>query len=368
MTDPRLTALAKGLPEAVPFVGPERLERDRGAPFTARLGANEQGFGPSPRVRQAIAEAAGDVWMYPDPEMFELRHALSSHLGVGPAHIAIGGGIDGLLGDLVRLTVAPGDAVVMSAGAYPTFAYHVTGHGGTLHRVPYTGDFEDPTRLVARAAEVGAKLVYLANPDNPMGTAHDAQTILRAIDALPEDALLVLDEAYAEFASPGTVPDLIPEDPRVIRMRTFSKAYGLAGMRVGYAIGPAPLIAAFDRVRDHFGVARIAQTAALTALEDQEWLARIVAATAGARAMIAAAALRHGLVPLASQANFVAIDCGADGAFARRVLEGLATAGVFVRMPGVAPLDRCIRVSCGPEREIDAFARALPRALAAARA
>ncbi len=146
MTGPRLTPLALSLPSTVPFTGPEALERRSGIPFTARLGANESGFGPSPLAIEAMGQAARDAWMYGDPEVHDLRHAIAAHHGIDPAHIAVGEGIDGLLGLLVRLTVGPGDAVVTSDGAYPTFNFHVTGYGGTLHKVPYKGDHEDPER------------------------------------------------------------------------------------------------------------------------------------------------------------------------------------------------------------------------------
>ncbi|MFZ3581857.1 pyridoxal phosphate-dependent aminotransferase [Loktanella sp. DJP18] len=367
-TDPRLTPLAQSLPATVPFVGPETQERARGKPFIARLGANESAFGPSPNAIAAMQAAAGTVWQYADPEAHDLRHALGAHHGIDPAHIMVGEGIDTLLGNLVRLLIAPGDAVVTSAGAYPTFNYHVTGFGGVLHTVPYAGNFEDPERLCARAAEVGAKLIYIANPDNPMGSHHDASTLQRMVSHVPGGCLLVLDEAYIDLAPDGTALYIAPHDDRVIRMRTFSKAYGLAGARVGYAIGPRPLIAAFDRVRNHFGMAKLSQIAALAALQDQDWLPHVQAQVAACRDRLAAIALENGLTPLPSATNFVTMDCGQDGAFARRVLAALGDAGIFVRMPFVAPHDRCIRISCAPEADIAAFAAALPDALAIARA
>ena len=366
--DPRLTALARSLPASVPFVGPEAMTRARGRPFAARLGANESAFGPSPRAIEAMQRAATEAWMYADPENHDLRHAIADHHGIRPEEVMVGEGIDTLLGVTVRLFVDPGTPVVTSAGAYPTFNYHVAGFGGTLHTVPYTGDFEDPARLMAKAAEVGARLIYLANPDNPMGSFHGAETIARAISAVPEGALLILDEAYADLAPQDEVPDLDPTDARVLRYRTFSKAHGLAGARVGYVIGPEPLLSAFNKVRNHFGINRIAQAGALAAIRDTGWLDHVRAEVAAARSRIAAAALDQGLTPLPSAANFVAIDCGQDGAFARRVLTALAEEDVFVRMPFVAPQDRCIRVSCGPQEMTDLFAAALPRALAAARA
>ncbi len=364
---PRFTPLADSLPASVPFVGPEALERARGRPFKARLGANESVFGPSPRAVAAMQAAAAETWKYADPESHDLKAALATGLGVDTTHVAVGEGIDGMLGNLVRLTVGPGDPVVTSLGAYPTFNYHVAGFGGTLVTVPYRNDHEDPQALIAKAAETGAKLVYIANPDNPMGTWHDAGTIAAMIEAVPDGTLMVLDEAYIEFAPQGTAPEIDPDDPRVIRLRTFSKAYGMAGARVAYAVGAAPLIAAFDKVRNHFGIARISQVGALAAFEDTAYLAQVQAAVSVARGRIREIAAANGLKALPSATNFVAVDCGRDGAFARRVLEELAARDVFVRMPGVAPLDRCIRISAGTPADLDLLEEVLPAALEAAR-
>jgi histidinol-phosphate aminotransferase len=367
MTGPRYTALAASLPANVPFVGPEEQERARGAPFRARLGANESLFGPSPEAVAAMQAEAGAAWKYGDPSSHELRHALAAHQRVAPENILVGEGIDGLLGNLVRLLVAPGDAVVTSDGAYPTFNYHVAGFGGALHKVPYAGDHEDPHALFARAHETGAKLVYLSNPDNPMGTWHDGKDVAAALEDLPEGTLLVLDEAYVELAPDGTAAPVAADDPRVVRLRTFSKAYGMAGARIGYAIGHADLIRSFDKIRNHFGMTRLAQAGALAALQDRDWLQQVQARVAAARDEIARIAELNGLSALPSAANFVAVDCGGDGDFARRVLDGLVTRGVFVRKPFVAPQDRCIRISCGRAQDLAILAEVLPDALAEAR-
>jgi histidinol-phosphate aminotransferase len=365
---PRLTPLAAALPSTVPFVGPETQERASGRVFTARLGANESVFGPSPRAIEAMARAAAEAWMYGDPESHDLKQALAAHHGVDPAHVVVGEGIDGLLGYLVRLLVAPGDAVVTSDGAYPTFNFHVAGFGGVLHKVPYRDDAEDPEALVAKAAETGAKLVYLANPDNPTGSVHPAARIEAMVAALPEGTLLVLDEAYIDTAPPGTAPAIDPEDPRVIRFRTFSKAHGLAGARVGYALCARPLAQDFNKVRNHFGMSRISQAGALAAVQDQAWLAHVVAQVAAAREELGRIAARHGLTALPSGTNFVTMDAGRDGTFARALVGALAEAGIFVRMPFVAPQDRCIRVSAGRPEDLRAFEAALPGALATAAA
>ena len=365
---PRYTALVQGLPATVPFVGPEAQERARGAAFSARLGANESRVGPSPKAVAAMAAAAQDVWMYGDPEAYELREALAAHHGVTREHILVGEGIDGLMGYLVRLMIGVGDAVVTSEGGYPTFNFHVAGFGGVLHKVPYKGDHEDPEALIAKAVEVDAKLIYIANPDNPMGSWHEAGVIEKMIAAVPAGALLILDEAYIDLAPKGVAAKVDADDPRVIRMRTFSKGYGMAGLRVGYVVAAPALISAFDKVRNHFCMGRIAQAGALAALKDQDWLAHVRHEVAASRRRIAEIAAENGLSALPSATNFVAIDCGGEGSLARAVLQGLAKRGVFVRMPFVAPHDRCIRVSCGTPSDLEVFAAALPEALAEARA
>lgn len=361
-----LTPLVASLPATVPFVGPEHQERARGHPFAARIGANESVFGPSPAAIEAIRRAAPECWMYCDPNIHDLRHAIADFQGIDPASIVIGEGIDGLFGYAVRLVVGPGDKVVTSLGAYPTFNYHVAGFGGELVTVPYRDDREDPDALIEAAHRHRPKLVFLANPDNPMGTWHPADRITAMIDALPEGAMLCLDEAYIEFAPDGTAPDWNTADHRVIRFRTFSKAHGMAGLRIGYAVTHPRIAAAFDRIRNHFGVNRVAQEAAIAALGDGAHLRSVIAQVAAARARIAAIATENGLTTLPSATNFVAIDCGRDGDYARAVLAGLIERDVFVRMPGPAPLDRCIRVSAGRDADLDAFAAALPQALAAA--
>lgn len=366
MSRPRETALASSLPATVPFVGPEALERSRGRAFKARIGANESVFGPSPRVIEAIRDAAPDAWMYGDPENYELRRALAGHYGIAPDEVVVGEGIDGLLGYVVRLYVGPGDHVVTSDGAYPTFNYHVAGYGAALTRVPYRNDKEDPEALLNAVSETGAKLVYLANPDNPMGSWHKAGVIDDLIADLPEGCLLVLDEAYAEFAPEDAVPLIDTTNPQVIRMRTFSKAHGLAGMRVGYAIGERQVIRGFEKVRNHFGMSRLGQIAALAALSDTGWLGHVKGQVQRSRDRIASIARENGLRPLPSATNFVTVDCGRDADYAKAVLQELVSRDVFVRMPFAAPGNRCIRISCGTEADLDILANTLPAALNAA--
>lgn len=363
---PRYTKLVETLPSSVPFVGPETQERARGRPFRARLGANESVFGPSPKAVAAMAQAATEAWMYGDPENHDLVEALAAHHGCAPGNIMVGEGIDGLLGYLARMLVGPGDTVVTSDGAYPTFNFHVAGFGGALHKVPFKDDHEDPEALLAKARETGAKLIYLSNPDNPMGTWHGPEVIREMVENVPDGSLLILDEAYIELAPEGTAPEIPVDDPRVVRMRTFSKAHGLAGARVGYAIGAQSLITSFHKIRNHFGMSRVSKSGALAALADQAWLAHIQREVAEARARITEIAAASGLKTLPSAANFVTIDCGQDGDFARAVLAQLIAQDIFVRMPFTAPQDRCIRISAGRPADLEIFAEAFPNALDAA--
>lgn len=365
---PRFSRLAASLPSSVPFKAPEMTERETGRKFIARMGANESTFGPSPSVKAAIAKAANDAYKYADPAAYDLKQALGTHWGIPPENMIVGEGIDGLMGLLCRLMLDAGDIVVTSAGAYPTFNYQVAGAGGVLETVPYKDDHEDPDALIERARETNAKMVYLANPDNPMGTWHSADVVQKMIDNVPSGCLLVLDEAYIEMAPDGIAPVIDPTNKNIIRFRTFSKAYGLAGARVGYGIAHVDLIKAFDKIRNHFGVNIIGQTAALAALKDQEYVKSIQSAVAAGRDRVEQIAIENGLSVIKSATNFVAVDCGADGDFTRKVLDQLVEMGIFVRMAFVAPQDRCLRVSIGIPEDIELFADALPKALKNARA
>ena len=363
MTYPRYTSLVGDLSSTVPFVGPESQERQGNFLFEARLGANENMFGPSPKALSALKKYSSEQWMYGDPTSFELRSELAEKYKISTDNIVVGEGIDGLLGYLVRLFISVGDHVVTSDGAYPTFNYHVSGFGGNLHKVPYLSDSEDIASLIKKAHLVDAKLIYFANPDNPMGTFLHGDKIVKALENLPEGCLLILDEAYSEFAPASSLPNLEITDTRVVRLRTFSKAYGMAGARVGYAMAEESLIKSFEKIRNHFGINRSAQKAALEALSDNQWLLEMVKKVEEGRQRIYKIAASNNLKSITSSTNFVAIDCDRDGSFAKKVLKELISLGIFVRMPFVSPQDRCIRVSVGKKRDLDRFEKALPTAL-----
>ena len=362
------TPLVESLPATVPFTGPETLERARGAPFDARIGANESASGMAPGALAALRAAVEgrDCALYGDPESRALRTRLAERLGVPIECLVVGAGIDSLLGTTVRMFLTPGDVAVSSIGAYPTFDYHVAGYGGELARVPYAGDRVDLEALGETARDRDARLVYLSNPDNPTGSVapNDAVVELRA--SLPPGCTLLLDEAYVDYPGEDTAPPLDVDDASTLRYRTFSKAWGMAGLRIGYAVGHPDTVAGFDKVRDHFGVNRLAQVAALASLDEEGFLGRVRRDVREGRARIEALAERHGLTWIESSTNFVAVDLG-DAARAGALLAGLLARGVFVRKPTAPPLDRHVRLGVGTDAETARLEAVFGHALEGAR-
>ena len=351
----RFTSVVRELPSIIPFVGPDEQERQSGILFRARMGANESGFGPSPKAISAMNEATHFSWQYSDPDNHNLRQALADFYKVGYENVMVGEGIDGLLGCVAHMFVEPGVNVITSLGSYPTFNFHIKSRGGLLHLVPYKDNHEDQDALLAKAEETNASLLYFSNPNNPMGTWWSADKMQSMIDRLPKGATLVLDEAYIETAQDNVAPRIDVTNPQVLRFRTFSKLYGMAGARIGYVIGHPELIASFDKVRNHYGVNIIGQRGALAALKDQAYLADVKTKVKQGRDRIHAFAKSLGLTTIPSSTNFVTIDCGRDSEFAKLVLSKMLERGVFMRMPGVEPQSKCVRVSVGLDEEMDIF-------------
>lgn len=363
MPPSRFTRLLESLPATVPFIAPDALERKSGRPLKLRLGANESMFGTSPRASAAMHAAMERVHCYGDPDSFALRQALAKKHGVKVENIVIGAGIDDLLDLAVRALVEQGSPVVASLGSYPTFAYSVAGYGGELHRVPYANDKNDLAALLERARETGAKVVYLANPDNPSGSFISSADIIDFLFELPRTTTLILDEAYAEFGPEGDKTALKADDPRIIRMRTFSKLWGLAGARIGYAVTARETVAALDKIRTHFAVNAVAQAGALASLGDEGWAKGVLAAVAEGREDYSRMASDLGFRALPSATNFVTIDVGREG-HAKAILEKLLARDVFIRMPFAPPLSRCIRVTIGTPEQRALFETALREVVA----
>ena len=353
----------EAIPVVTPFIGPEQLMREGGHAGLLRLGANESAFGPSPKAVEAMARELPHLSWYGDPESYDVRSALALRHGCGIENLCVGSGIDDLMGLAVRAFMWPGAVALTTRGTYPTFAYHVTGFGGKLETVAYRADgMLDLDALAARARALRPAIVYLANPDNPSGTLLPAQEVVRLFEALPAQSLLLLDEAYADFVDEAAnVPPLL--HGRLLRVRTFSKAYGLAGARIGYLISTPRNVVTFQKIRLHYGVNRNAQIGALASLADRAFHDRVVAEVARGREDYYALAAALGTAALRSHTNFVCIDFGTSQR-ATAVMNGLLAHGVFVRKPAAAPLDRYVRVSVGTPAERAEFASRLRDVLA----
>ena len=362
---PRPTPAVDAIPATTPFVGPEELLRSTGRAEFVRLGANESAFGIAPAALEAMASELPRLSWYGDPESLDLRDALAAKHRCRPSEIVVGAGIDDLMGLAVRAFVGPGDIAVAARGTYPTFAYHVTGYGGTLETVAYDSDGSVDLDGLSRLAHRGrVKLVYLANPDNPSGRFHGRDDIQRFARSLPDDVLLLLDEAYADFVDPGELLDA-PIGDRIVRLRTFSKAYGMAGARIGYALVSERNAGVFQKIRLQYGVNRNAQIGALASLRDDQFHRWVLQETASAREDYYALARRLGRGYIESRTNFVCIDFD-DAVRATEIVARLLERGVWIRKPGAPPLDRYIRVSAGTRPMRDAFAQALSDVMAPA--
>lgn len=342
----------------MPFVAPEALEAQLGVRFRLRLGANESAFGPSPRALAAIQETSKRASSYGDPQSSALRTALAEIHGVEIKNLVVTGGIDEALSLFCRAILNPGDVAVTTLGSYPTFEFGARGAGARLERAPYRDDAPDLQALSDLAWKTEAKLVYLANPDNPSGAFSPDGDIQAFRASLPMSCLLLLDEAYIDFAPPEGRPRFAVDHPGVVRFRTFSKAHGMAGLRVGYAIANADWIAELDKIRMHFGVNALGQAAALASLNDPDHLAWVVDETLRQRGRLAEIGGRLGFVPLPSATNFVTFATESRER-AEALLDGLLRQGVFVRKPAAPPLDRCVRISVGQAEDLDLLAEIL---------
>jgi histidinol-phosphate aminotransferase len=359
----RPSPAVEAIPAMTPFIGPEQLMRETHQRELVRLGANESAFGPSPRAVAAMTRELPRLSWYGDPESLDLREALADKHRCRPEQIVVGSGIDELMGLAVRAFLAPGAAALATRGTYPTFAYHVAGYGGRLVEIAYRNDgTPDCEAMLAATRHDAPSIAYLANPDNPSGRFISRAEIARFYEALPHDTLLLLDEAYADFVDEGELIAPAFED-RLIRLRTFSKAYGMAGARIGYALSTERNVRTFQKIRLHYGVNRNAQVGALASLGDDAFRRHVVAETARARDEYyrLAASLGRGFIE--SQTNFVCIEMETPER-ATRVMEQLLTRGVWVRKPGAPPLDAYIRVSAGTEPMRAALAEALRAVLA----
>lgn len=346
-------------------LGVEEVRRRYRVERVAKLGSNESALGPSPAAAAALRDPLV-LQHYPDRRCTRLRAALAERLRIDPDALVFGNGSEDTLETLCRAVVRPGDEVVVAPPTFQLYGTYAAIMGGVVRAVPRRRDMTVPPDAMIAAFGPRTRVVVLCSPNNPTGTIVPAADLRRIAEALPDDALLICDEAYREFVDDPEYPDSLAELARSgkawVVLRTFSKAYGLAGLRIGYGVLSHPELAPrLDLLHPPFNVNVAAQAAAYAALHDEEHLRRCVGHNLSERARVDAGLRRLGFAPLASEANFLFFDCGRDGvAFAEALLER----GVVVK-PWLEPgFTHFVRVSIGTAEDNAAFLGAV-RAVAA---
>ena len=320
------------------------------------LGSNENPYGASPKAKQAVVDALAGIHIYPDPLGGDLKRALARHHGIATANLLLGNGSHELLMQFAQVFAGPGDEVVASKFGFAVYALAAQAAGAELRLAPAHAREHAMPRghdLAALLQAIGprTKLVYLANPNNPTGTWFGAQAFAEFLVRVPERVIVVVDEAYAEFVD---APDyasalpLIARHPNLVVTRTFSKAYALAGLRVGFAVANPNLIAVMERVRESFNVNAPGLAAAEAALADGEHLRASVSGNAAQREVLAAALRERGLKVSPSQTNFLLVEFG-DAA--GRIEAALIARGIVLRPMGGYGLGECLRITIGTAAE-----------------
>jgi histidinol-phosphate aminotransferase len=340
----------------------DEVQRELGLMRVVKLASNEGPFPPLPAAVEALERATSELNRYPDGGCYALRAALAERHGVAFDEIVVGAGADGVIDLLSLATLDPGDEVVCGWPSFPSYVLDAVKLGAVPVKVPLRDHVYDLDALLG-AVGPRTKLVYLCHPNNPTGTANGRADVLAFLDALPAHILCVLDQAYAEYIDDPDYADGIEEafkaGRRVVVLRTFSKIYGLAGLRVGYGVAPADVVAATSKVRRAFDVTSGALAAALASLDDPEELARRRALNREGREQLAEILRGHGFDPPPSLGNFVYAEVG-EG---RALFERLLREGVIVRpLEGFGAPD-AIRVTVGTPEENEFFAAALGRVL-----
>ncbi len=340
-------SLAAMLPRSR-LVGPREREARRGRPYRFQLGANESLFGPSPKALATLLSRGSSVNSYCDPTHSDLRSAIASSWGQTNSNVAVGEGVEGLLEICARAFLNKGDVVITTRGTYPTLSYYVNNSDAKMVFQPYTYDRQvDLVGIAAVARRQKARMVYVVNPDNPTGSFLTATMLLKLLDDLPEGCVLLLDEAYAEYAPPGSLLDRSVEKHNLVRLRSFSKIYGLAGARIGYAVAHESIISFLERIRQRYGVSKLSQEMAVSAFFDDEFVNDTREKTLEGLAHYAEIAREVGALTLPSKANFLTFDFGSRF-LADWVTDCCEKNDVLVMRPDDPLLDRCVRVTVAP--------------------
>ncbi len=356
-----VNAPVRDLDPYVPGKPVDELERELGIEDSIKLASNESPLGASRRVIEAILGAAEDLNRYPDDSCFRLRAQLAKALGVGGDSLCFAAGSDGIIDLLAKCFLAPGDEAVFPWPSFAMYPIAALGAGAKPVQVPLDADLRADVDATLAAVGPRTRIVLLANPNNPTGTSLGATAFARLVRELPERVVLVADEAYVEFVRRSDFPDSLAalrERPTLVVLRTFSKAYALAGLRVGYAIGSPELVGYLERARHPFIVSSLAQVAACAALADRDHLERIRSVTHAGLAQLEAGLAKLGLRFAASDANFLCIEVGpgADG-----LNDRLLQRGVITRPLGGFGLTTHLRVSVGTALENERFLATLAR-------
>lgn len=339
----------------------EELAREKGLTDIIKLASNESALGPSPLALAAARDALAMAHRYPDGAGFRLRQAIADYHAVGTDEVIHGNGSNELIELIVRTFMTPEHHMVFGRPSFSMYPVVAAAHNVSSTVVPTRGDLVHDLGAMVEAVRPNTKVLIVDNPNNPTGTYVDRESVHEFLQAVPPHVIVVMDEAYFEFADAEDYPDSLQIRnlrERLIVLRTFSKAYGLAGLRIGYGIGPQKTISYLHRLRAPFNVGVISQEAAIAALADQKHLQKVVALNRRERGRLATA-----LSPLAktvypSQTNFILADFGRSGL---SLYEALLEHGVIVRpLPG---LDTHLRVTVGTEAENDRFIGALTEVL-----
>lgn len=353
--------VSEGIERLKPYVPGKPVDevaRELGIAHATKLASNENPLGASPKALAAAAKALGETHRYPDAAAYGLRQVLAAKLNVAPAELIFGNGSNELLDLVVRTFCQVGDHVVFADPAFVVYEMSALASNLAYTNVPLV-DFRHPLPAMADACRPNTRVVFIANPNNPTGTYVTRAEVEAFLRAVPKDAFVVLDEAYFEFATAKDYPDglqLRDLHERLIVLRTFSKAYGLAGLRAGYGVLGARYADYMNRVRAPFNLSSVAQAAAMAALEDEAHLKRGVELNTRERDRVTQALLGRGLQAVPSQANFVYVHVPGR---AKALADAILQQGVITRQTSADGL----RVSIGLPEENDRFLQCLEVAL-----